>query len=159
MRVIPQLMSKPFILAPLFVAFFFLSAHSQVRIRGSVRGIVADTAGKLPMSDATVSVTPERDTSDAQFAITDKRGGFLFRGLATGGYHLVITFEGYRHVRKNFVIDGTTRDIDLGAVLMERAPDILAEVVIQRPPMTIKKDTIEYNAESFATKPNAVAED
>ncbi|HEY1215488.1 MAG TPA: TonB-dependent receptor, partial [Bryobacteraceae bacterium] len=146
----------------LFVLFFVLvafSAHSQVRVRGSVRGIVADTAGKAPMSDATVSVTPERDTAEAEFAITDKRGAFAFKGLDPGRYHLIITFQGYRHVRKDLVIDATHRDIDVGTVLMQRALDILAEVVIQRPPMQIKQDTIEYNAGSFSTKPNAVAED
>jgi hypothetical protein len=153
-------MSKPFVFLVLFLVSFGFSARSQVvRVRGTVRGVVADTAGKAPMSDATVSVTPERDTADAQFAITDKRGAFSFKGLDPGPYHLIITFQGYRHVRKELVIEAAHRDVDVGTVLMQRAPDILAEVVIQRPPMQIKQDTIEYNAESFATKPNAVAED
>lgn len=151
-------MSKPYVLVTLFLSFV-LYTHAQVRVRGSVRGVVADTAGKAPMSDATVSVTPETDTAEALFAITDKRGAFSFKSLNPGKYHLIITFEGYRHVRKDFAIDALNRDLDFGTVLMQRAPDILAEVVIQRPPMQIKKDTIEYNAESFATKPNAVAED
>ncbi|WP_431210421.1 hypothetical protein ACQ86N_31055 [Puia sp. P3] len=42
---------------------------------------------------------------------------------------------------------------------MKSATDFLQEVVVQSPPMRIRKDTIEYNAASFATKPNAVAED
>jgi hypothetical protein len=151
-------MSKPIILSLFFLSFIFYG-HAQVRVRGSVKGIIADTAGKSPMSDATVSITPEQDTTEAQFAITDKKGAFAFKGLDPGPYHLIITFEGYRHVRKNIVINTTNRDLDVGTVLMQRAPDILAEIVIQRPPMQIKKDTIEYNAESFTTKPNAVAED
>ena len=64
------------------------------------------------MSDATVSVTPERDTADAQFAITDKRGAFSFKGLDPGPYHLIITFQGCRHVRKELVIDAAHRDVD-----------------------------------------------
>jgi hypothetical protein len=152
-------MCKAIVLLILFWVSFGFRAHSQVKVRGTVRGVVADTAGKAPMSDATVSVTPERDTADAQFAITDKRGAFAFKGLDPGPYHLIVTFQGYRHVRKQLVIDATNRDVNVGTVLMQRAPDILAEVVIQRPPMQIKQDTIEYNAESFATKPNAVAED
>ena len=143
----------------LFLVGFALTVRSQVRIRGSVHGVVADTAGKAPMPDATVSVTPELDTAEVEFAITDKRGAFTFKGLEAGRYHLIITFQGYRHVRKDVVIDAQHRDIDAGTVWMQRAPDLLAEVVIQRPPMQIKQDTIEYNAPSFATKPNAVAED
>ena len=98
---IPQLMSKGFVFLVLFLVAFVFHVHSQARVRGSVRGIIADTAGKAPMSDATVSVTPELDTADAQFAITDKRGGFAFKGLDPGKYHLIITFQGYRHVRKD----------------------------------------------------------
>lgn len=115
-------MSKPFVLVTLFLSFVVFG-HSQVRIRGSVRGVVADTAGKAPMSDATVSVAPETDTAEALFAITDKRGAFSFKGLNPGKYHLIITFEGYRHVRKDFVIDALNRDMDLGTVLMQRAAD------------------------------------
>ena len=144
------------------IFFGLLLAHhafSQARIRGSVKGIIADTAGKQPLSDATVSVTPEKDTADVQFAITDQHGAFLFKNLAAGNYSLLITFEGYHHIRKPFSINGVTRDIDFSTVYLHREADLLAEVVIQRPPMQIKKDTVEYNAESFATKPNAVAED
>jgi hypothetical protein len=136
-----------------------LHAFSQGKVRGSVKGIILDTAGRAPMSDATVSLSPDKDSSNLQFAITDLHGGFSFKGLSPGGYSILITFEGYHHVRKRFTIDAATKDMDFSAIFLHKEADILAEVVVQRPPMQIKKDTIEYNAESFATKPNAVAED
>lgn len=111
------------------------------------------------MGDATVSLAPEKDTSDIQFAITDQHGAFLFKNIAPGHYRMLITYEGYRPIRKTLTIDASVKDIDLSTVLLHRQADVLAEVVIQQPPLQIKKDTIEYNAESFATKPNAVAED
>ena len=150
---------RKYIVLMLFFGFLAAHVHSQGRVRGSVKGIVADTAGRQPMSEATVSVTPEKDTSDVQFAITDQHGAFLFRNLPPGAYSLLITFENYRHIRRRFTIDAITRDIDLQTIYLHREADLLAEVVIQRPPMQIKKDTIEYNAQSFTTKPNAVAED
>src|SRR3984957_8283949 len=58
-----------------------------------------------------------------------------------------------------FTVDAMVRDFDFSTFSMQRASDLLQEFIIQRPPMTIKKDTVEYNAEMFATKPNAVAED
>jgi hypothetical protein len=42
---------------------------------------------------------------------------------------------------------------------MHKLTDLLEEVVIQRPPVSIKKDTVEYTADLFATKPNAFVED
>jgi Outer membrane protein beta-barrel family/Carboxypeptidase regulatory-like domain len=151
---------RKYILLTAFLGFIAgLPTFSQGKIRGSVKGIILDTAGRQAMSDATVSLSPDKDSSNLQFAITDGHGGFSFKGLAPGGYSILITFEGYHHVRKRFTIDASTKDIDFSAIFLHKEADILAEVVVQRPPMQIKKDTIEYNAESFATKPNAVAED
>jgi hypothetical protein len=132
---------------------------AQGKIRGSVKGTVADTAGKQNMEDATVSLTPQADSDNVQFVITDKHGGFQFRSLAPGRYRLLVTFLGYQHLAKSFRIDANTRDIDFGLLYMQRITDKLPDLVIQSPPMSIKKDTVEYNADMFATKPNAVAED
>jgi hypothetical protein len=136
-----------------------LASFSQGRIRGSVRGKVVDSTGKQVLNDATVSITPESDSTESEFAIADKNGNFAFRNLTPGNYHLFITFQGYRHVVKRFVINTVNKDIDFATISMQRVTDLLQEVVIQRPPMTIKKDTIEYNAEMYATKPNAFVED
>ena len=146
------------------LVFFFLSCLSlysmaQAHIRGSVKGIVIDSSAKQPLSEATVSLTPITDTTDAQFVITDKHGAFSFKNLEPGAYQLMITFEGFHHISKHLTISSTAKDIDLASFYMQRTTDLLQEVVVQSPPMRIRKDTIEYNAASFATKPNAVAED
>ena len=152
-------MRKTGTLLLLFCLWLTHPALSQTRVRGSVKGKVIDSAAKQVLNDATVSVTPETDTTDTEYAIADKNGNFSFRNLNPGNYHLLITFEGYRHITKKFVINTANKDIDFAAINMQRVSDVLQEVVIQRPPMQIKKDTVEYNAEMFATKPNAVAED
>ncbi|HEV3411217.1 MAG TPA: outer membrane beta-barrel protein [Puia sp.] len=140
---------------------FSQEAHppSSQRVKGSVRGKVVDSTGKQVLNDATVSMTPEKDSTEPEYAIADKNGNFSFRNLNPGSYRLLITFEGYRHISKKFTISAANKDLDLATINMQRATDILQEVIIQRPPMQIKKDTVEYNAEMFATKPNAVAED
>src|SRR5882757_2036252 len=137
-----------------------LSGFSQTKVRGSVKGTIVDTVAKADLSEATVSVTAvTSDSSEAQFTTTDKKGAFLVKNLRPGGYRLLITFEGYRHVRKEFTIDADHKEVDLKTMYMEKMSDMLQEVVVQRPPVTIHKDTVEYNAGSFTTKPNAVAED
>jgi len=42
---------------------------------------------------------------------------------------------------------------------MQKASQVLEEVIVERPPIQIKEDTVEYNAGSFKVKPNAFAED
>lgn len=152
-------MSKFVSLITITLLFTSLQSLAQPKVRGSVKGILVDSAVRQPLAEGTVSLTAESDTANPAFVITDKHGAFLFRELKSGRYTLLITYEGFRHLTRKIVINMTAKDIDLANIFMQKAPDILAEVIVQSPPMTIKKDTIEYNAASFATKPNAVAED
>ncbi len=50
---------------------------------------------------------------------------------------------------------------DLGRISIAPAPTELGVVEIagNRPPITIRKDTIEFNADAFKTRPNAVVEE
>jgi Outer membrane protein beta-barrel family/Carboxypeptidase regulatory-like domain len=130
------------------------------KISGSVKGIIVDTVGKQDLSDATVSVTPlVSDSSDIQFGTTDEKGSFLVKNLRPGHYRLLISFEGYWHIRREFTISSGNKDINFNILYLQRAPDLMQEVTVERAPVTIRKDTVEYNAGSFTTKPNALAED
>lgn len=121
--------------------------------------MIVDTAGKMNLSAATVSVTPIGDSSGAQFVVTNKQGAFLVRNLKTDKYRLIITFEGFQPVVRTFSIDTTSLNVDFGTFYMQKATEEMAAVIVQRPPMAIKGDTVEYNAAMYTTKPNAVAED
>ncbi|MHA4810171.1 outer membrane beta-barrel protein [Flavitalea flava] len=138
---------------------FSFPVFSQGKIRGSVKGTIVDTAGKQNLEAATVSATPDSDSSGAQFVVTNKQGSFLFRNLNPGNYHLLITFQGYQHIVKKFTVSATNQTIDFGELHMLRSSDMMEAVIVQRPPMAVKGDTVEYNASMYATKPNAVAED
>jgi hypothetical protein len=147
----------------LITSFFLLTiipVFSQKKFSGSVKGTIVDTAGKQDLSEATVSVTPlNADSSDIQFSTTDRKGSFVIKNLPAGTYHLLISFEGYSHIRKNFTITADHKDVDFKTLYMQPATELMEEVVIERPPVSIHKDTVEYSAGSYATKPNAVAED
>jgi hypothetical protein len=149
------------LIAPIAVIclFFTVPSFSQGKIKGTAKGTIVDTAGKQVLSDATVSITPESDSSNAEFSITDRHGSFIIKNLNPGNYRLLITFQGLQHISRKFSISAANKDIDFGTLYMQKASDELQAVIVQRPPMSIIKDTVEYNAEMFATKPNAVVED
>jgi hypothetical protein len=151
-------MRKSFLIGTLLLLFTQLS-FSQSKIKGSVTGKIADTLEKQDLSQATVSVTPLSDSSDIQFVVTNKQGVFLIRNLKSGKYRLLISYEGYEPILKMFTITADQLTVDLGTLYIQKAFNLLPGVTVQQPPMSIKKDTIEYNASMFAVKPNAVAED
>lgn len=122
-------------------------------------GMIVDTAGKQNLGEATVSVMPKGDSSAAQFVVTNKQGSFMVRNLGAGEYRLVISFEGYQPIFKSFSLSATAPIVDFGTLYMKKMSQEMEAVVVMRPPMAIKGDTVEYNAAMYATKPNAVAED
>jgi hypothetical protein len=109
---------------------------------------------------ATVALLHPADSTLAFFGITDTRGHYAIRNAKQGAYLLQVAYIGYHTLyRKVSLQPGSERD--LGAIIMKPAPLNLSEVQItgDHVPLLIKKDTIEYNAAAFRTKPDAVVED
>src|ERR1700753_2151470 len=155
-------MGKDAIISLLSLALFVTRSYSQSKVKGFVSGTLVDTTGgkQTPMGNATVSVTPlGGDSTDAPYTVSDKRGYFTIRGISAGQYKLLITYEGYSPVDRRFSISDSSSMINLNTVYMQHSDALLEAAIVPRPPMGIKKDTTEYNASMFATKPNAVAED
>src|SRR6185312_5626529 len=63
------------------------------------------------------------------------------------------------HIGRNVSITDSNSNVDMGTLLLQHSNELLEAAIVQRPPMGIRKDTVEYNAGSFAVKPNATAED
>jgi uncharacterized membrane protein YgcG len=154
-------MNKFLLLLLCSATFVTTRSFSQSNVRGTVRGVLMDTTdGKQPLVNATISVTPAGgDSSDAEFTVSDKKGAFSMGHIRAGRYRLLITYEGYQAIDRGFSISDSGAVVDLQTLYMARVDKMLQAVVIQRPPMAIKKDTVEYNAGLFTVKPNAVAED
>ncbi|HWB94593.1 MAG TPA: TonB-dependent receptor [Puia sp.] len=144
------------------LGLFVTRSYSQSKVKGFVSGTLVDTTGgkQTPMGNATVSVTPiGGDSTDAEYTVSDKRGDFTVRGITAGHYRLLITYEGYKAIDRRFSISDSGSMVNFNTLYMQHSDGMLEAAIVQRPPMGIKKDTTEYNAGMFATKPNAVAED
>jgi hypothetical protein len=138
------------------VLLLCLAAHAAIAQKVTLSGIVQDTTGAA-LSPATVLLLDRSDSSLINFATTDHSGGFLLKNVTPGEFLLKITFVGYQpYVRS---IEGS--NANLGIIVMKHDVHQLNEVVVEseRAPVTVKKDTIEFNASSFKTVPNAMVED
>lgn len=133
---------------------FAITAMAQKNINGTIRGKVTDTASKQSLADATVSIMDTKDSSSVAFAAANDKGVFEIKGLDAGNYRMLISFQGYQNISKLFSITPDKQTIDFGTLFMEKRSVTLQEVIVERPPIAIKKDTVEYNAGSFKTKPN-----
>jgi hypothetical protein len=129
------------------------------QVNGTVKGKVVDSLAKQNLSEATVTVLHSKDSTPVSFAITDKAGAFEIKNLDSGLYRLMVSFQGYRAFNKTFNISKESPVSDFTTIYLDKQSVLLQEVVVSAPPITVKKDTVEFNASAFKTKPNSTAED
>jgi hypothetical protein len=141
--------------------FFFLAIitiGARAQNHGIVKAAILDTLNNQPISFATVSILKQQDSSLISYTITDKNGAFTLRNVHEEPSRLLISHVGYQslHINLKFKNDGS---VDLGKLYM--SAKMLNEIVVkgERIPIIIKKDTIEFDAEAFKTRPNALVED
>lgn len=144
----------------LLLCSFWLVAIGFAQKNGSVRGLAFDTTGKQPVAAATVTVLEKKDSTLVTFTITDDAGKFELKGIPNGEYRILITHVNYHNSNTFFTITDNNKNPDLGNIIMNDVTRVLSEVVItnEAPPVTLINDTIQYNAGSFKTIPNASVE-
>lgn len=142
----------------LVLGLFFISAFSQdFKITGSL----IDNEQQTPIEAATVVLETLKDSTMITYTISDRNGNFELSGKnSLAKANLFVTFVGYQSFEKE--IDFTQNStIDLGSIPLEFQVESLGDVVVKgrAAPVVIKKDTLEFNAASFKTNPDATLED
>ncbi|MFA6084954.1 outer membrane beta-barrel protein [Mucilaginibacter sp.] len=147
-----------FLLLP---ALLFLTFTLRAQNKTVIKGKVIDSLNNTPIEFATVAVLDNRDTTTnlLSYTITDKNGAFNLHNIPKEiPVKIFISFVAYQPYRKIVTLD-KTETLDLGIIHLN--PKELQQVTItgERIPIVIRKDTIEFNAEAFKVRPNAVVQD
>ena len=123
----------------------------------NIKGNVSDPEGR-PLGSATIYVEKPADSSLVTYTISDGNGDFELKGKsASEKLNFYITYAGFKPYFKT--LDASTND--LGTIKMEVSSNELDEISITatRAPVSIKTDTLEFNAASFKTRENANLEE
>ncbi|MGV3560829.1 outer membrane beta-barrel protein [Larkinella arboricola] len=145
---------------PLLSLLLLLVGFTAAVAQSQVRGVVVDSATRKPLMEATVSLLSARDSSVVTFMITNGDGAFAFSKVAVGTYRILISYVGYRSQSKRISVTADKPTLDAGTFELTAQAVNLNEVIVKQegPPITIKQDTVEFNAGSFKTQPNAMVE-
>lgn len=124
-----------------------------------ISGNLVSEETQEPLESATVYLEQIKDSTLVTYTISNPKGEFkLEGGTSHSQLKLLISYIGYKTYIKNLEIDKST--IELGKISMEESKNQLDEIVItSTAPVTIKKDTLEFNVKSFKTKKDANVED
>lgn len=139
-------------LASLVISF---SAFSQDGFQ--VNGRLVDTLGN-PIARATVGayIAGAKDTIKT---VSNNVGFFLIKGIPARKFVLMVTSVGYGTTLKALSIPEGEEVLKLENYKLLPEYSSLQEIVISTPPIIVKEDTVEYKADSFRMKPNAMVED
>ncbi|MDE7443189.1 MAG: TonB-dependent receptor, partial [Muribaculaceae bacterium] len=137
-----------------------MSFASAVAIyAGTIRGKVLDTTGE-PLPDATVRVLAARDSAFVTGAAANANGVYSITDIKAGKYIVQANYIGFDPAYKNVTVkaDGSTQ---VEPFKLTESSIMLKEttVVGVKTPIKVMEDTIEYNADTYKTQPNAVVED
>ena len=126
----------------------------------SVSGLVKDESGQ-PMEAVVIRLLTQKDSSMVMGGVTGENGRFRLSKINPGNYKITFSYLGYKNVSRQIKFSASDSSVVLVPVVMDPANIELKETVVvgKVPDIVTKEDTIEYNAGSFKTQPNAVVED
>ena len=138
----------------IFCTLFYVSAQKVI-----VTGGVFDSSHNIRLEGATVALINSADSSLITFVRSDSAGNFAFPHVESGKYRVSASYPGYTSGWKTFTTERNPT-LNLGRINLHDK-SILSTVIIEseKPPVSVNGDTLEFNAGSFSTKPNAVVED
>ena len=139
------------------ILFFFLvvmssMASAQVKLIGTV-----SDEEKKPALYATVSLLKPADSTLAYYGITNDQGYFEIKGIEPGKYILQCALYMYSTFQKEIRLHKDTISMMQLEPLAKELGQV--DIVAERVPLLIKKDTVEYDAGAFKTRSDANAEE
>lgn len=124
----------------------------------TVTGVVADKSGE-PLISASVRLLAPKDSVAVKGVVSDSDGKFSLPNIKNGNYILEASYVGYQPQYRNVKV--VSSNLDVGTVSLSESSIMLKETTVVgiKTPITVKEDTVEYNADSYRTPPNSVVED
>jgi hypothetical protein len=143
------------LLFPLLFLSFFAFSQTTYTIKGS---LIDTASATLPF--ASVFLLNPTDSSLVTYTKADDNGNFLFKNLKKTNYLLKATYVGYLPYQI-FVKFNNEPLVEVGKLKLKSIQKDLFEVVVRtaKAPLTIKGDTIEYDARKFKVPPGSTVED
>ena len=145
-------MKKLLLLLGLILSTFTYAQTEDFEITGVIKAADDD----FLLESATIHVERLKDSSIISYTISNSKGGFTLQGkTADSKIKMVVSFIGFETYSK--IID--TKNQNVGTIALSSSNVLDAVVIRSSAPITIKKDTVEFNVKSFKTKADANVED
>lgn len=129
---------------------------------GVVKGTIVDSISNRSLESASIAIYLVSDSSLVNYGLANHKGDFTVKDVPVNTKcNLVVTFRGYETISQNILLPPGMGELRVDTIRMVKVFNELKAVTVmaQRPPVTVKQDTLEFNVSSFKTMPNAMLED
>ncbi|MXV16955.1 TonB-dependent receptor [Hufsiella ginkgonis] len=135
------------------------NAGAQNAATGTFTAKVADAGSGQPIEFAAVTLKNSADSTKVFGAVTGSTGQVKLLNIPAGAYNLRVSYLGYRTIERQVRVEVT--GTDAGTILLDQSGIDLKEIAVkgEKAAVTLKKDTLEFNAGSFKTRPDATTEE
>lgn len=135
-----------------------LATAAHAAFAFNIRGVVAEQGSLEPLIQASVRLLAAKDSSIVKTAVSDIDGRFALQDIKAGKYIVEASYVGYSAQTRDINLQ---RNLRLDTLLLVPSSVMLKEAVVTgiRTPVKVMEDTVEFNADSYKTQPNAVVED
>ncbi|TDQ11113.1 TonB-dependent receptor [Pedobacter metabolipauper] len=143
-----------FLRVPFLFLLLFASTLASAQ-KASIKGIVTDTLLQRKLANSSILLIRSADSVLVRTARTNTEGRFELNNLTKGDYKVLVTYPKMADYIRNVSLSDSTA-IHLGKIIMELKAKLLKEVIIKaKKPVQLKGDTLVFQADSFAVRPNA----
>ena len=127
----------------------------------NVTGSVVEQGNDTHIEQATVRLLNVKDSAMVRGVVSARNGSFTLKNVKKGSYLLHITFIGYDPLYQPLQITGKKNPVNVGKLELSDGAIELGEAVVigKAPEVTVRNDTVEYNADSYKVTEGSVLED
>jgi len=143
----------------LWILLCVLSTKVFAQRMGNINGKILDGKTNQPIEYVGIILSNKTDSTKKIGVVTNNAGEFSFNAVANGDYKIRISAMGYNPITKNISVSG--KAVNIGTLKMQEDAIALKDIAVsgRYALATVKKDTVEFNADAYKTRPNAAVED
>jgi hypothetical protein len=121
-----------------------------------VHGVVMDST-KVTLPSSTVTVVS--DQHDSITTVTNVNGKFVVTGIRGTRVTITVSSIGYQSLKRRYTLSADNA-VDVGNIILKTDTHVLNTVtVVGIIPVTLKEDTVQYQAKAYKVRENAPVED
>ena len=142
-----------------FIPLLLFFCSILISFAADIKGLIIDS-DNTPLTGATVILENTKDSIRVGLQTADLDGNFQFKNIKSGRYLVTVSMTGMDSKYLNVNVPDSSDIINMGNIILSENAIMLKETVVKgvKSAVVAKQDTIEFNADSYHTSPNATVD-